>query len=299
MRYIFLILVNGLVFLGFFICLKDHAKTSNRAPAATFKGTILRDVSENELLSGVKVLDCSGSFVRNRHGRVLIMTARHCLRLIDSCIDIKIAAQTSIDGKVENLRGSCRSLEIDDEEHDIVLFDATIFDSKGLAYKPPLEFAHCLTDRPTPIGTSIRIFHFPQIPSSGVQENSARISVKVMTDILLLPAKVSEQCEITSDPVYCGKCKDKQTVQWHNCSVFAGSSGSGAIDLYGCIVGVSHAADPSNKEYPRESQAANSGVVSLFVEKHRKKLESLGVQIGATESTGAPPATNLKIEAVQ
>lgn len=272
-------LVFAISFAG---CAQVHTQQGVRQPAAVFTGSTFRSARPDELYKGLQVLDCSASFVKSRSKKTYVMTARHCLKFIDNCTDVKTRFRFVENTQTRNLNGYCRKMEIDDKENDVALFEVAMFDEKGAATEVPESSKVCLSDEISPIGTRLEYIHFPSVPSL-----SPRVSIaRAVTDIPDREAKISENCHIQSEPIYCERCRDKQIVQWSNCTVFSNSSGSAVVDTRtNCATGVTHAADPTLKEFTAKDLASNFAVVKLFVEANRAKLESLAIQIGPSERT--------------
>lgn len=264
-----------------------------RNPAAYFQGATFRKASAKEAEKAIQVLSCSGNFLKSSDGNLYVMTARHCLNFIDSCYDIKIKLHSIENDKASIVDGSCREIKIDDKEHDIVVFRAELF-KDNLRYVPNEELRYCLESDVLPPGEIARVVHFPNFDPDKIGAPKTTVATVKNGELVSRTPRVSENCAIISEPVWCAECRDKQTVQWTNCPLFEGSSGSGLISLKSsCIAGVAHAADPSAKEYSANEKGASVAVVPLFVRKHRKILEELKIEI---ENTTAGPAITTPID---
>lgn len=265
------------------ILLSVDNDSDSRYPAAYFQGSTFREAVPKEAEKAVQVLGCSGNLLKSSDGNLYVLMAGHCLKFIDTCFDINIRLHIEEHDQKTFVNGKCREMKINDKEHDIVIFKAELF-KDNMRYYPNEDLKYCLEENILPQETPLRVVHFPNFNPDKINAPKATVASAV-GDIITKTPRVSENCSIISEPVWCAECRDKQTVQWVNCPLFEGSSGAGLINLKNsCIAGVAHAADPGAKEFAANEKGASMAVMSLFVKKHRKQLDELKIKIGDTSS---------------
>lgn len=283
-----------IIFFGLFLCvlmgsgIYSLKQNNARIPASLFEGSVFREASDIEKSFGIQVLSCSGNLLKSSDGNLYAMTARHCLNFIQTCADITVRLKISQEKPIE---GRCKEIKIDDKENDIVIFRVEFFND-GLKYQPPEDLKFCLDNTIASVGTPLKVVHFPSInENKTISKKVVQISTGHIPNNI---ARVSENCQVITPPEWCDICRDKQTVQWANCGLFSGSSGSGLVNLKSnCITGVAHAADPADKIYGRNDKRANFAVVANFVEKYKKELLELKIQMAA--QTELPPRNSKEL----
>lgn len=266
-------------FVAFVILMEISCQKQAMISSSTknlFQNSLRRDAFPAEA-SHVVSLDtgCTGFFIENTSGKVLVGTATHCMhyKMDDWCQAGKFKDN---DGHT----GQCDKIEVTDPESDLVIFSAKDFDAQAIT--KPLRLAAYQAQS----HDSLIMIGYP-----GDENKRGRLTVTEHCWVLQnhLPSPYPAEMPQLHDVTFT-----------HNCSTYGGNSG-GPMILRGTydVVGEPYTYIPNNLVlFPDDGQyfAASAADMSQFVARHHDDLLRLGVAISQSPQVVADTASSIDLQ---